>query len=130
MLIGIDLGTSTCKVIAVLTAQLPEGGQEVVGIGMCGQMHGLTPLDADGNVIRPAILWNDQRAAAECEWITEQAGGLDELLRMTRNRMLPGFTGGKIIWLRENEPEHYERMVRLLNPKDYIRFRMTGVYAT
>ena len=171
MLIGIDLGTSTCKIIAVdpegkvvavasrdypminlrpgwaeqepdawwratgeamtdLTSQLPQGGAEVVGIGMCGQMHGLTPLDADGNVIRPAILWNDQRAAAECDWITEQAGGLDELLRMTRNRMLPGFTGGKIIWLRDHEPEHYAPMVRLLNPKDYIRFRMTGVYAT
>ena len=171
MLIGIDLGTSTCKVIAVdregrvvavasrdypminlrpgwaeqepdawwratgeamveLTSQLPENGQEVVGIGMCGQMHGLTPLDADGNVIRPAIIWNDQRAAAECDWITEQAGGLDELLRMTRNRMLPGFTGGKIVWLREHEPDHYAAMARLLNPKDYIRLRMTGVYAT
>ena len=171
MLIGIDLGTSTCKIIAVdregrvvavasrdypminlrpgwaeqepdawwratgeamadLTSQLPERGQEVVGIGMCGQMHGLTPLDADGNVIRPAILWNDQRAAAECDWITEQAGGLDELLRMTRNRMLPGFTGGKIIWLRDHEPEHYAAMTRLLNPKDYIRMRMTGVFAT
>ena len=147
MLIGIDLGTSTCKIIAVdpdgkvvavasrdypminlrpgwaeqepdawwratgeamtdLTSQLPDGGGEVVGIGMCGQMHGLTPLDADGEVIRPAILWNDQRAAAECDWITEQAGGLDELLRMTRNRMLPGFTGGKIIWLRDHEPDH------------------------
>ena len=132
MLIGIDLGTSTCKIIAVdpdgkvvagrqprlpddqpaaragpsrspaawwratgeamtdLTSQLPQNGAEVAGIGMCGQMHGLTPLDADGEVIRPAILWNDQRAAAECDWITERAGGLDELLRMTRNRMLPG----------------------------------------
>jgi xylulokinase len=171
MLIGIDVGTSTCKVIAVdrdgrvvavasrdypminlrpgwaeqepdawwraageaiaeLTSKLPEHGQEVVGIGMCGQMHGLTPLDAQGDVIRPAIMWNDQRAAAECDWITEQAGGLDELLRMTRNRMLPGFTGGKIIWLRDHEPDNYARMVRLLNPKDYVRYRMTGVYTT
>lgn len=171
MLIGIDLGTSTCKIIAVdrdgavvakatrdypminlkpgwaeqdptlwweatdaamrdLAAQLPEGGAEIVGIGLCGQMHGLTPLDADGEVIRPAILWNDQRAAAECDWITERAGGLDELLRMTGNRMLPGFTGGKIIWLRDHEPEHYARMTRLLNPKDYLRLRMTGVVAT
>jgi xylulokinase len=171
MLIGIDLGTSTCKVIAVdregkvvevassdypminlrpgwaeqepelwweatgraiteLTSRLPEGGSEVVGIGLCGQMHGLTPLDADGAVIRPAILWNDQRAAAECDWITEQAGGLDELLRMTRNRMLPGFTGGKIVWLREHEPDAYARMARLLNPKDYLRYRMTGLHTT
>jgi xylulokinase len=171
MLIGIDLGTSTCKIIAVdpdgkvvavasrdypminlrpgwaeqepdawwratgeamtdLVSQLPQNGAEVAGIGMCGQMHGLTPLDADGDVIRPAILWNDQRAAAECDWITERAGGLDELLRMTRNRMLPGFTGGKIVWLRDHEPDNYARMVRLLNPKDYIRYRMTGVYTT
>lgn len=171
MLIGIDLGTSTCKVIAVdtdgrvvakasrdypmsndrpgwseqhparwwsatgeamseLTARLPESGQEVVAIGLCGQMHGLTPLDADGQVIRPAILWNDQRAAAECDWITEKAGGLGELLRMTRNRMLPGFTGGKVIWLRNHEAESYARMSRLLNPKDYLRYRMTGDFTT
>lgn len=171
MLIGIDLGTSTCKVVAVesdgrvvakasrdypminlrpgwseqdadlwwtaaraamtqLTGMLPDKGQEVQGIGLCGQMHGLTALDADANVIRPAILWNDQRAAAECDWITERAGGLDELLRMTRNRMLPGFTGGKIIWLRNHEPENYARMTRLLNPKDYLRYRMTGEFTT
>ena len=171
MLIGIDLGTSTCKAIAVspvgevvavasadypminrragwaeqepsewwratgeaisaLAAQLPERGREVVGIGLCGQMHGLTPLDADGEVIRPAILWNDQRAAQECDWITEQVGGLDRLLSLTGNQMLPGFTAGKIIWLRRNEPENYAAMTRLLNPKDYLRFRMTGQYAT
>lgn len=171
MWIGIDLGTSTCKVIAVdtagrvvakasrdypminlrqgwseqdadlwwsatdealreLTQQLPERGQEVRGIGLCGQMHGLTALDADARVIRPAILWNDQRAAEECAWITEQAGGLDELLRMTRNRMLPGFTGGKVIWLRNHEPDTYARMTRLLNPKDYLRYRMTGDFVT
>ncbi len=171
MLIGLDLGTSACKVIAVdddgrvvakasrdypminrrpgwaeqepdlwwtaageamadVTAQLPDKGAEVRGIGLCGQMHGLTPLDADGEVIRPAILWNDQRAAAQCDWITDHAGGLDELLRMTRNRMLPGFTGGKIIWLRDHEPDNYAKMTRLLNPKDYLRYRMTGVFAT
>jgi xylulokinase len=171
MLIGIDLGTSTCKAIAVaesgevvakqshgypminlrqgwaeqdprewwratdaaisgLTAALPQGGKEVTGIGLCGQMHGLTALDAAGNPLRPAILWNDQRCAPQCDWITERAGGVGGLLRMTRNRMLPGFTGGKIIWLREHEPEHYDRMVRLLNPKDYLRLRLTGNYAT
>ncbi len=171
MLIGVDLGTSACKVVAVdgsgtvvakasrdypminrrpgwaeqepalwwdatdeamsrLTAQLPEKGQEVRGIGLCGQMHGLTALDSEGTVIRPAILWNDQRAADECDWITEQAGGLPELLRMTRNRMLPGFTGGKVVWLRNHEPESYARMRRLLNPKDYLRYRMTGELVT
>ncbi|GAB3567914.1 xylulokinase [Amycolatopsis endophytica] len=171
MLIGIDLGTSACKVIAVsatgevvakalrdypvhttrpgwaeqdpadwwtaadqalaaVTAELPEGGREVAGIGLCGQMHGLTALDAAGVPLRRAILWNDQRAAPQCEWITERAGGLDELLRMTRNRMLPGFTGGKIVWFREHEPENFARTRRILNPKDYLRFRLTGDYAT
>ncbi|GGI91801.1 xylulokinase [Saccharopolyspora subtropica] len=171
MLIGIDLGTSTCKVIAVngsgeviakqsrdypminlrqgwaeqdpaewwratdeaitaLTASLPQSGREITGIGLCGQMHGLTALDAEGKPLRHAILWNDQRAAPQCDWITERAGGLAELLRMTRNRMLPGFTGGKIIWFRENEPELFERTARILNPKDYLRLRMTGTYVT
>lgn len=171
MLIGIDLGTSTCKVIAVddhgevvakssrdypminlrqgwaeqdpaewwratdeavtaVTAQLPQRGREVKAIGLCGQMHGLTALDESGAPLRHAILWNDQRAAPQCDWITERVGGLAELLRMTRNRMLPGYTGGKIIWFRENEPDLFERTVRILNPKDYIRLRMTGNYVT
>src|SRR5690606_11409070 len=171
MLIGIDLGTSTCKVIAVdgngeviakasrdypminlrqgwaeqdpaewwratdeaiasLTASLPQGGREVTGIGLCGQMHGLTALDASGEPLRHAILWNDQRCAPQCDWITEQVGGLDELLRMTRNRMLPGYTGGKIIWFREHEPELFDRTVRILNPKAFLRLRMTGNYIT
>ncbi|MGC5615105.1 xylulokinase [Georgenia sp. Z1491] len=171
MLIGIDLGTSSFKAIAVdddgvvvakstatyplinlrsgwseqepaewwratgeamtaLAAQLPEKGKEITGIGLCGQMHGLTAMDADGEVIRPAILWNDQRCAAECDWITEQVGGLDKLVELNGNRMFPGYTGGKIIWLRDHEPENYAKMVRLLNPKDYIRFRMTGLYVT
>jgi xylulokinase len=107
-----------------------DGSLEVKAIGLSGQMHGLVPLDAADEVIRPAILWNDQRTARQCAWIIERAGGLDSLLAMTSNPMLLGYTGGKIIWLREEEPEHYARLARFLNPKDYIRLLLTGEHAT
>ena len=96
------LANSTDEAITELTATLPERGAEVAGIGLCGQMHGLTPLDAEGHVLRPAILWNDQRSAPQCTRITELAGGADGLLQLTGNRMLPGYTGGKIAWMRDN----------------------------
>ncbi len=99
-------------------------------IGLSGQMHGLVPLDAGDRVIRPAILWNDQRTGRQCAWITERAGGLDGLLALTNNPMLTGYTGGKIVWLRDEEPAHYERLTRFLNPKDYIRLLLTGEHAT
>jgi xylulokinase len=102
----------------------------LAGIGLSGQMHGLVPLDAGGSVIRPAILWNDQRTGPQCEWVHERAGGVRGLLEHTNNRMLPGYTGGKILWIRENEPRNFERMVKFLNPKDYIRYRLTGEMAT
>ena len=102
----------------------------LVGIGLSGQMHGLVPLDAADRVIRPAILWNDQRTGRQCAWITERAGGLDGLLAMTNNPMLLGYTGGKIVWLRDEEPANYERLVHFLNPKDYIRLLLTGEHAT
>ena len=103
---------------------------EIKAIGLSGQMHGLVPLDAADRVIRPAILWNDQRNAEQCAWITERAGGLDSLLAMTSNPMLLGYTGGKIVWLRDQEPAHFARMTRFLNPKDYIRLQLTGAHAT
>jgi xylulokinase len=102
----------------------------LVGIGLSGQMHGLVPLDAGGSVIRPAILWNDQRTGTQCDRVHESAGGVRGLLQYTNNRMLPGYTGGKILWIREHEPSNFERMVKFLNPKDYIRYRLTGEIAT
>jgi len=99
-------------------------------IGLSGQMHGMTALDADHTVLRPAILWNDQRTGAECAEITERAGGLDALLGLTGNRMLPGFTGGKILWMRRHEPDLFDKTRIILNPKDYLRFRLTGEFAT
>ena len=105
-------------------------GKSIRGIGLSGQMHGLVALDKHDRVIRPAILWNDQRTSKQCEQITQKAGGLNGLLELTNNRMLPGYTGGKLIWLKENEPENYEKMAHFLNPKDYIRLRLTGERVT
>ena len=103
---------------------------DIKAIGLSGQMHGLVPLDKHGEVLRPAILWNDQRTGKQCQEIHELAGGVGGLLKLTNNQMLPGYTGGKIIWLRENEPKNYEKLRNILNPKDYIRYRMTGEHAT
>jgi xylulokinase len=93
--------------------------------GLTGQMHGLVLLDADGHVLRPAILWNDQRTGAECAEI-EEAIGLERLIELTGNRALPGFTAPKLLWVRKHEPEVWSRIAHLLLPKDYVRFRLTG----
>lgn len=103
---------------------------EIAGIGLTGQMHGLTLLDAEGSVLRPCIMWNDQRTAKQCAEITERAGGSKNLLELIGNPVLPGFTAPKILWVRENEPEVYARAAHVLLPKDYLRYKLTGVYAT
>jgi xylulokinase len=102
-----------------------SAGREVAGIGLSGQMHGLVVLDGAGRVIRPAILWNDQRTAAECAEIEERVG-LERLIALTGNRALTGFTAPKLLWLRRNEPDAYARIARVLLPKDYVRLRLTG----
>jgi xylulokinase len=99
------------------------------GIGLTGQMHGLVLLDAHGEVLRPAILWNDQRTQEQCDWITERVG-FGHLLQLTGNRVLTGFTAPKIIWVRQHEPEVYAKVAHVLLPKDYIRYRLTGEYAS
>jgi xylulokinase len=102
---------------------------EIAGIGLSGQMHGLVVLDAEGRVLRPAILWNDQRTAAECAEI-ETRVGLERLLALTGNRALTGFTAPKLLWLARHEPEVYARIAHVLLPKDYVRLRLTGERAT
>lgn len=102
----------------------------VAGIGLSGQMHGSVFLDKNHKVIRPAILWNDQRTAAECEEIESRAGGRGRLIRMVANPALTGFTAPKILWLRNREPRNFARTTQVLLPKDYVRFRMTGEFAT
>jgi xylulokinase len=105
------------------------GGGEAAGIGLTGQMHGLVILDEQRRVLRPAILWNDQRTAEECAEI-EAKLGLRELVRLTGNRALPGFTAPKLLWLRRHEPETYARIAHVLLPKDYVRLRLTGERVT
>ena len=103
-------------------------GKEIVGIGLTGQMHGLVILDESGSVIRPAILWNDQRTGAQCDEIRERLG-TDRLIAITGNDALTGFTAPKILWVQQEEPENYAQIAHVLLPKDYIRYRLTGDYA-
>ncbi len=107
---------------------LAEVGAGAEGIGLSGQMHGLVCLDAAGNVLRPAILWNDQRTGRQCAEIEERVG-FERLIELTGNRALPGFTAPKLLWVREHEPEVYARIAHVLLPKDYVRLRLTGEYA-
>jgi len=107
---------------------LSEVGAGADGIGLSGQMHGLVCLDAAGKVLRPAILWNDQRTGAQCAEIEERVG-FERLIELTGNRALPGFTAPKLLWVREHEPEVYARIAHVLLPKDYVRLRLTGEYA-
>ncbi len=103
---------------------------DVAGVGLSGQMHGSVFLDAAGRVIRPALLWNDQRTAAECIEIEQKAGGREALIRMVANPALTGFTAPKVLWLRGHEPKNWERVRQVLLPKDYVRYRLTGTFAT
>ena len=160
MLIGLDVGTTGVKAVAISPAgrmlgsvteeyalstpqpgwaeqdpedwwraaqkcleRLPEGH-----VGFSGQMHGLVVLDAEERVLRPAILWNDQRTAAECAEI-EAKVGLERLIELTGNRALTGFTAPKLLWLRRHEPDVYARIRHVLLPKDYVRLRLSGVHA-
>jgi len=100
---------------------------QVAGIGLTGQMHGLVLLDAHGEVLRPCIMWNDQRTAPQCAAITQKVG-VESVLRLTGNPVLPGFTAPKIAWVREHEPEVYARAAKVLLPKDYARYRLTGSF--
>ena len=110
-------------------AQEQVDASRVRAIGMTGQMHSLVALDRSMQVIRPAILWNDQRSAPQCEQVTRELG-LERLLEDTGNRMLPGFTAPKLLWMREHEPEAYDRIEHVLLPKDYIRHRFGSELAT
>ncbi|HEX8219453.1 MAG TPA: xylulokinase [Chloroflexia bacterium] len=104
------------------------GGEDVACVGLTGQMHGLVLLDEAGEVLRPCIMWNDQRTGPQCEEITRRLG-LPRLLELVANPVLPGFTAPKIVWVREHEPEIYRRAAHVLLPKDYVRYRLTGEYA-
>lgn len=124
-----DWWQATVQSVKQVLAQTGVAGDKIEGIGLSGQMHGSVFLDAAHEVIRPALLWNDQRTAAQCAWITQQVGE-EQIVAETCNPVLTGFQAPKIIWLRDNEPEHYGRLAQVLLPKDYIRYRLTGEFAT
>jgi len=103
--------------------------KDIECIGLSGQMHGSVFLDKESNVIRPAILWCDQRTQKQCDEIYKIFGH-DNFIKLSYNRALPGFTAPKILWLRENEPENYKKVSKILLPKDYVRYKLSKIYAT
>ena len=117
--------------VAAIRMVLDESGappDAVEGIGLTGQMHGAVLLDADDAVLRPAILWNDQRSAAECDLI-RAAVGRERLIAITGNDAVTGLTAPKLVWVREQEPEVWARIAHVLLPKDYVRLHLTGEHA-
>jgi xylulokinase len=119
---------ATVTSLRQVLAQTGVDPAEVKGMALTGQMHGLVLLDAAGEVLRPAILWNDQRTGAQCDEIRERLGK-ERLIQITGNDALTGFTAPKILWVRESEPEVYARVAHILLPKDYVRYRLTGKFA-
>lgn len=117
------------EVVGAATRAVTDGTERVVGLGLTGQMHGSVFLDASDEVIRPALLWNDQRTAKQCEDITERVGA-ERLVEITGNPALTGFQAPKVLWLRDEEPGAYKQLARVLLPKDFIRHRLTGEFAT
>jgi xylulokinase len=104
------------------------GSSKIEAVGLTGQMHGCVMLDADGKVLRPALIWCDQRTQPECDWLTEKIG-FERLIELTCNPALPNFTLTKLLWVREHEPEIFARIAHVMCPKDYVRYRMTGEFA-
>lgn len=120
--------TGTVEAIGEALTKAGISGRDVGAVGLTGQMHGSVLLDENGEVVRPAILWNDQRTGAECDHIREVLG--DRLVPITGNDALTGFTAPKLVWVRDHEPEAWARIHHVLLPKDYVRYRLTGEYAT
>ena len=124
-----DWWNATVEGIRAVLAKSGVPASSVAGIGLSGQMHGLVMLDGQGQVLRRSIIWCDQRTAAECEEITQRLG-YDRLIAVTANPALTGFTASKILWVRNHEPEIYEKCRHILLPKDYVRYMLTGEFAT
>jgi xylulokinase len=123
-----DWWQATKEGIKEIVEMSSMAGKKISSIGLSGQMHGLVLLDQGDRVLMPALLWCDQRTYAECDYITEQLG--EKLSEYTGNKALAGFTAPKVLWVKQNCPEVYEKIRHVLLPKDYIRFQLTGEYAT
>ncbi|MCL2249036.1 MAG: xylulokinase [Oscillospiraceae bacterium] len=122
-----DWWDACVKTLQSVMAESKISAKDVAGIGFSGQMHGLVMLDENGEVLRKSIIWCDGRTAAECADITNRVGAA-RLIELTANPALTGFTAGKILWVRNNEPEVYKRCRHILLPKDYLRYKLTGKY--
>ncbi|MES2465297.1 MAG: FGGY family carbohydrate kinase, partial [Armatimonadota bacterium] len=117
-------------VVRAVLAKAGVSGDQIGGIGLTGQMHGSVFLDSAGKVLRPALLWCDARTGAECAEITEAIGGTQKLFETIGQPVFTSFTAPKIVWVRKHEPQVYARIAQVLLPKDYIRYKLTGEYAT
>ncbi len=125
-----DWWRATVTTIRQVVKRAKLKASDVKAVGLSGQMHGSVFLDKHDQVVRPALLWNDQRTAKECNQIEQLAGGRKKLVKMVANPALTGFTAPKILWLRNNEPKNFDRTTRVLLPKDDVRRRLTGEFAT
>jgi xylulokinase len=124
-----DWWAAAQRALQDLFAQSGVKPREIAGVGLTGQMHGLVLLDARGEVLRPCIMWNDQRTAPQCAELTRRVGRA-KVLQLTGNPVLPGFTAPKILWVAQNEPEVFRRVAKILLPKDYLRYRLSGEFFT
>lgn len=120
---------ASIKALRDLTAALGTEATSIAGLGLTGQMHSLVALDRVGVPLRPAIMWNDQRTAPQCA-AAEERLGQQRVASMTGNRLLPGFTAGKLLWMKEHERKTFDRIATIMLAKDFIRLRLSGVAAT
>ena len=125
-----DWWSAACKATRAVVKKAKLKAADIGAIGLSGQMHGSVFLGSGTKALRPALLWNDQRTAEQCAEIESKAGGRAALIELVANPALTGFTAPKILWVREHEPVVYEKTKQILLPKDYIRYCMTGEYAT
>ena len=123
-----DWWTSTVAAVKRCTSVGAGVATRIEAIGLSGQMHGLVTLDAGGDIVRPCILWNDSRSAVICERLHASDPGLATVLRTTGNRIFPGFQAPKLLWMREHEPAAFARTAKVLLPKDWLRYRLSGAY--
>jgi xylulokinase len=124
-----DWWHATIEAVRTAVERSGAAGAEIASIGLSGQMHGVTLLDKANVVLRPAIIWCDQRTQPQCDWITNRVGA-ERLIRLVSNPAITGFSAPKLLWIRDHEPRLYERAAHLLLPKDYVRLRLTGEFAT
>ena len=124
-----DWKNAMIETIKAVVADSGVNKNEIVGIGISGQMHGLVMLDEKCDVIRNSIIWCDQRTAEQVKWMNEHVGN-DKLVEITANPALTGWTAAKILWVKDNEPQNFEKVKHIMLPKDYLRFVLTGEFAT